>query len=104
VPQLAPSVWLSTHCRKQTLSFGGGQLQTPATQVDPATQAMPQSPHASGSDWRLRHTPPQSVSPCPHVVELLVHAATTPAATSATTQPQRATTLAHETAIGRLLW
>ncbi|HET8732551.1 MAG TPA: hypothetical protein VFM45_02140, partial [Anaeromyxobacteraceae bacterium] len=60
------------------------------------------APQFSGSVWRFLHPPPQDVSPAAHVAGELVQAATTPAATSATTQPHRHHDLASRTTIGSL--
>jgi hypothetical protein len=66
-PQLFGSVWVLVQVPSQQV-FGGAQvvppqLQTPASQVCPAGQAMQEGPQLLGSVWVLVQVPPQQVCP-----------------------------------------
>jgi hypothetical protein len=67
VPQLVGSELVSTHTLLQ-LMRPAWQLQVPPRQSCPTEQAVPQAPHAVGSDDRSRQSPfPQSCRPAPHI-------------------------------------
>ena len=102
VPQLAASVCLFTHCSPQVSGRVDGHVQTPAAQDEPALHCTLQSPQWRASDVRSTHVSPQAVCPAGQVSVVDVQAPATTAATSASTQPPRATDLAIESTIGRL--
>ncbi len=97
VPQLAGSVWRSTHWTPQGL-VPAGHAQTPFVQGAPAKQATLQPPQWSGSEAGSMHCPSQASCPAGQEIPEDVHAAPATRSSAGTTHRNHA----NRTGIGRL--